>query len=68
MIWQMILITFVLFALSLAGMAIGVIVSNKRIKGSCGGLGNLRDAQGKSICEGCTNPSPDCLGEPLVKE
>jgi len=68
MIWQMILVTFVVFALSLTGMAIGVIVSNKRIKGSCGGLGNLRDAQGKSFCEGCSSPSPDCLGEPIAKK
>jgi len=66
--WQMILVSFIVFALALTGMAIGVIVSNKRIKGSCGGLGNLRDDQGKSICEGCTTPSADCLGEPLAKE
>lgn len=63
MIWQTILISFVVFGVALTGMAIGVIVSNRRIKGSCGGLANLRDDQGKPVCEGCTNPSPDCLGE-----
>lgn len=63
MIWQTLLISFIVFGVALTGMAIGVIVSNRRIKGSCGGLANLRDDQGKSVCEGCTNPSPDCLGD-----
>jgi len=67
MIWQTIFITFVAFALAMAGLAIGVIVSNKRLKGSCGGLGNLRDDQGKTLCEGCSTPSPDCLGDPTER-
>ncbi|NOY43810.1 MAG: (Na+)-NQR maturation NqrM [Planctomycetes bacterium] len=43
--WSTILITFVVFAVAMTGMAIGVIVSNRRIRGSCGGLGNLRFAR-----------------------
>ena len=34
-----ILISFVVMAVALFGMAIGVIISNKKLKGSCGGLG-----------------------------
>lgn len=52
------------FAVAMAAMAIGVIVSNRRIKGSCGGLAGFQDDQGNSICEACTNPSPDCTGKP----
>ena len=54
----------VVFGVALAGMAIGVIVSNRRIKGSCGGLNNFRDSVGNPICDACTNPSPSCSGDP----
>lgn len=60
-----ILITIVVFAITLAAMAVGVIFSNRRIKGSCGGLANMRDSEGKTLCEACTHPSPECQGEPL---
>ena len=60
-----ILFTLGIFAVALIGMAIGVIVSNRRIKGSCGGLANMRDPQGNIMCEGCSDPSPECQGEPL---
>ncbi len=61
-------VTLVVFAIALAGMAIGVIVSNRRIKGSCGGLAGFKDEQGNSICEACTNPSPTCSGKPEEQE
>jgi hypothetical protein len=35
------LITFALIGLSFIGMAIGVILSNREVKGSCGGLGQI---------------------------
>ena len=63
-----ILITIGVFTVAIAGMAIGVILSNRRLKGSCGGLANMRDSQGNTLCEGCANPSPDCLGEPLAEK
>lgn len=57
------LIALVIFGVALSGMAVGVIVSNRRIKGSCGGLAGFKDASGKSICEACSDPSPECRGE-----
>ena len=57
------LAALVVFALAIFGMAIGVLVSNRRIKGSCGGMAGLSDRDGKSICEICANPSRECTGE-----
>lgn len=68
MLWLTMGIAAVVFAVAIAGMAIGVILSNRRLRGSCGGLANMRDAQGNTLCEGCTNPAPDCQGEPLASE
>ncbi len=65
---QYFIITLVVFAIALAGMGIGVILSNRRIKGSCGGLAGFKDEQGNSICEACTNPSPTCSGKPEQQE
>lgn len=65
--WQTFLLAAVGFGAVFAAMAIGVIISNRRLKGSCGGLANFRDSQGNSICEACTNPSPECQGEPIAE-
>jgi len=59
------LVTGAVFAIAMTGMAIGVILSNRRLRGSCGGLARLHDAEGKSMCEGCSHPSTDCTGENL---
>jgi hypothetical protein len=56
----MFLVTLGFFAVALAGMAVGVILSNRRLKGSCGGLGTIRDEHGRSMCEGCTTPAENC--------
>lgn len=57
---NILLITLGVFAIALIGMAVGVIFSNRQIKGSCGGLNNFRDSVGNPICDGCSNPSPTC--------
>lgn len=48
------------FLLAILGMSVGVIFSNRCIKGTCGGLGNLKDENGNSLCEACTTPSEEC--------
>lgn len=47
---EIVLITVTVFALAFMGMAVGVIISDRRVKGSCGGLG---DMFGKSACDIC---------------
>lgn len=47
------LITFAVFSLVMVGMAVGVIVNNREIKGSCGGLNDIDGLKGAcDICEG----------------
>lgn len=44
------LTVFFLIAISFAAIAIGVIVKNKPISGSCGGLANVEDGAPCRIC------------------
>ncbi|MAT16909.1 MAG: hypothetical protein CMJ46_16740 [Planctomyces sp.] len=55
-------ITLAIFLTAVISMSVGVLISNRTIKGSCGGLANLKDREGNSICEACTKPSPECRG------
>lgn len=65
---KLFLAVLILFAVAIIGMAVGVIFSNRRLKGTCGGLGNMQDAQGRSICDACTTPAKDCTGIPKSAE
>jgi thiamine biosynthesis lipoprotein len=56
------LITLVIFAIAVLGMSVGVLFSNRRLKGTCGGLASMKNEQGQTQCEACTNPSDDCAG------
>ena len=46
---------FLVFIAVFAAMAVGVIFSGRRIKGSCGGLAVWKDADGESICDACAD-------------
>lgn len=47
------LATFSIFVLVMIAMAVGVIVNNRSIKGSCGGLNDIEGLKGAcDICEG----------------
>ncbi len=43
-------LAFVVFLTAVAGMAVGVIVSNRRIKGSCGGLNLVPGLDACPVC------------------
>ncbi len=49
-----VLLALGIFILAFLGMAVGVIFSNRCIKGSCGGLGNIEGADNCSACGGCS--------------
>ena len=44
------LTVFILIAISFAAIAIGVILKNKPISGSCGGMANLEDGAPCKVC------------------
>ena len=50
------LVTFIIMALSFLGLALGLILRNQPIKGSCGGMANLEEGSPCQIC-GRTDPS-----------
>jgi thiamine biosynthesis lipoprotein len=61
---MLVLISIVVFAVALVGMAIGVIIRNKALTGSCGGLAGMQDDTGKTVCQLCSRPTADCDGDP----
>jgi len=50
---KLFLVTLALMTLALLGMAIGVLVAGKRLKGSCGGLSAAMNASGERVCGIC---------------
>ena len=51
----------VAFGLVMVAMAVGVIFSNRVIKGSCGGLNTMSDDFGRPMCE--CGKAPGTCGE-----
>lgn len=64
--WMYIIVA-VVFALAMLAMASGVIITGRRIKGSCGGLAGRQDEFGNTVCSSCSNPSPSCAGDSAAK-
>ncbi len=68
---KLFLITLGVMLLTIVGMAVGVIFSNKRLKGSCGGLNKVLGddcmfCEKKDHCSDekkakCEGPTPDLL-------
>ena len=52
---QLVLVSFLVFVAVVVGMAVGVIFSNRRLKGSCGGLSAWRDELGDPMCDACAD-------------
>ena len=48
------LLVFCLMLSAVAAMAVGVIFSNRHIRGSCGGIGEIEGLE--SACEACPKP------------
>ena len=46
--------SFIILLLVVAAMAVGVLFSNRQIRGTCGGLNNIQGLE--SACEMCTKP------------
>jgi hypothetical protein len=52
--------SFVAFLAVVLWMAVGVFFGRRSISGSCGGLANQRDEEGKVACGLCENPADAC--------
>ncbi len=57
-----------IFLLAVTGMAVGVLVKNRQLKGSCGGLSSMPGQDGKSICELCTVPKDQCTNPEVLEK
>jgi FAD:protein FMN transferase len=57
-----------IFMVAIAGMAIGVLVKNRELKGSCGGLAAMSGEDDHSACELCTVPKDQCVNSELRAE
>lgn len=61
---SMFLVTFLVMALAIVGMAIGVIAGRKPIAGSCGGMNKM----GIECQAGCDKPCPKRLARQQALE
>lgn len=62
---QLLLLTIVAMAVIMAGMAVGVLLSNRSLRGSCGGAPVLGPDGDPLSCPDCNCKAPDIeIGEP----
>ena len=67
---QTFILTFVLLLIIMVGMAAGVLLSGRTIKGSCGGLNAIADADKCLVCKkdiDSDSPLRDRLACPRAK-
>ena len=64
--WGIFLVTLLFFMLAVLGLAIGYLVTGKRLKGSCGGLPAAMAKSGVEVpefCPVCSKPTAELKGE-----
>lgn len=67
-LWVVFVAAGVLFCVAVGGMGIGVLISNRQIRGSCGGLSSIPGNDGVSNCELCSIPRDQCANEQLRQQ
>lgn len=65
---DLVLFSFLAFGLAAAAMAVGAIFSNRRLKGSCGGLASMVDEQDQPLCECGAMPGTCGRGRQVEEE
>ena len=55
----------VIFGLVILAMAVGAIVNNKPVRGSCGGIAVVMNEDGEASCGICSKPTTDCVEQSL---
>jgi thiamine biosynthesis lipoprotein len=58
--WTTMLIAAGVFGIAMVGLAAGLILRGKHLAGTCGGLNNMRDSQGRPMCSSCSIPPEQC--------
>lgn len=64
----LILITICVFTIAVFSMMVGVLLSNREIKGSCGGIAGIKEKTGNGLCESCETPKEDCQNRSFAKD
>ncbi len=59
-IWPAFVGALIIFGLAVSGMAIGAILNNRPITGSCGGIAARQNVDGSSACSLCRKPVSEC--------
>lgn len=62
--WRVYAIAAGVFVLAVIGMSVGVIFSNRRLRGSCGGLASMEGEANCSLCQACDVKPPECTLAP----
>jgi hypothetical protein len=53
-------LAFAVFSVALVAMSLGVMLSGRRIRGSCGGLAHMGGKHGKMACDSCPSGGQNC--------